>query len=221
MKISIHAGHGYPGKGAVGACCYLNESLCARKVCENVVDILRHETKMEVYNHTVDVGNASQILKKIVESINTTKCDIAISIHLNASSDSNANGVECYLYPFAKMSIKSLAEQIMRNLEEFGYNYRGLKTSDSLYVIKHTTCPTLLLEIGFVTNKEDAERFNSEKIAELISESIIYLYPEEKKKTNNEEEYMYKIKTSGKYDAEKADKALEELNKIGINARKE
>lgn len=220
MKISIHAGHGYPGKGAVGACGYLSESICARQICENVVDILRHETKMEVYDHTVDVGNASQILKKIVESINTRKCDIAISIHLNASTDSDANGVECYIYPFAKKETKSLAEHILRNLTWFGYHNRGIKTSDSLYVIKHTTCPTILLEVGFVTNKSDVNRFNAENIAELIAKAIISQYPKEKK-TNNEPEYMYKIKTSGKYDAEKADKALEELNKIGINARKE
>ncbi|CDQ18935.1 N-acetylmuramoyl-L-alanine amidase LytC precursor [Halobacillus karajensis] len=108
--------------------------------------------------------------------------DTFVSIHANAFSDPSANGTETY-YSSQSLRVtdsKQLATFIQKRLvEALGTSDRGVK--DVPYrVIKETTIPSTLVELGFMTNDSDASKLGSsywrDKAAKGISQGILDYY---------------------------------------------
>lgn len=166
MKILIHPGHNPDGKVACGAVGILKESTCARDIVRIIQQIARD---VEVFS-IEDGKSQSDVLNRIVAKINSEKCDLSISIHLNAASTNAAEGVEAYVWNPEDKSLLAVkvAERWLENMERLGYRNRGVKSGKTLRVIHATNCPSILLECGFVTNARDCQLFNAENIANAI-----------------------------------------------------
>ena len=100
--------------------------------------------------------------------------DIFISIHVNSSVKPDANGLETHYYTpqsydFAQVVHREFASAI--NSKD-----RGLFKS-KFYVINHTTCPSILVETGFISNPEEREELlkkeRRQKTAEAIAKGIL------------------------------------------------
>lgn len=168
--IYIHAGHNAPGKAACGATGYLDESKAAREILAEVAKLLPG-----VHCFSVDDGAGQQdVLNKIVEITRASDCELSISIHLNASTHSAANGVEAYVYDTGKKDALSyrFADRWLTHMETLGYKVRGIKCGSHLQVIRKITAPAVLLECGFVTSKEDAEKYDAKKFAKAIAHAL-------------------------------------------------
>lgn len=162
MKIVINAGHTKIGKG-IGAYKYLNESRETRRIAYHLLYLLagtNHEVIPAIYDAS------SNNLKEAVTLSNNKSADLFISIHLNAGG---GEGVECYTWRGEKTKI---ATNICNNIAALGYRNRGIKNGSSLYVVKHTKAPAILVECCFVDNKNDLGKYNAYKIAEAIYNAI-------------------------------------------------
>ena len=85
-------------------------------------------------------------------------------------SNENANGVT--VYTTANSSAKTIATNLINKVaDSCNYNNRGWKEAN-FYVLRNTNAPALLLEMGFVTNQGDCDKFNAETIANAIVEVI-------------------------------------------------
>ncbi|WDU82126.1 N-acetylmuramoyl-L-alanine amidase family protein [Caloramator sp. Dgby_cultured_2] len=73
--------------------------------------------------------------------------------------------------PWQALESKSIAEIIVNNLASLGFKYRGAKDSN-LYVTRNTTSPSVLLELGFITNPDDRQKL----IDPIYQESIAQKY---------------------------------------------
>ena len=171
MRLSIHAGHAPAGGIGCGAVGFLDESECARQIVAETMELLSN------YGHVVtDVTvqcpmSANAVLKELVSRMECIDVDIHISVHLNASGDLSAHGYECYVW--SKTGIAGeVGEKIGRNMENIGYRNRGVKEGRGLYVIRHTTAPCLLIECGFVTNRDDAALYDPKRIAAAIAHAV-------------------------------------------------
>lgn len=162
MRIVINAGHTKIGKG-IGAYKYLNESRETRRIAYHLLYLLSG-TNHEVIPAIYDVS--SNNLKEAVTLSNNKCADLFVSIHLNAGG---GEGVECYTWKGAKTKA---ASRICANIAALGFRNRGIKDGSSLYVIKHTKAPAMLVECCFVDNKNDASKYNAYKIAEAIYQAI-------------------------------------------------
>lgn len=162
MRIVINAGHTKVGKG-IGAYKYLNESRETRRIAYHLLYLLAG-TNHEVIPAIYDVS--SNNLKEAVTLSNNKCADLFVSIHLNAGG---GQGVECYTWKGEKTPA---AANICNNIAALGYKNRGVKDGSSLYVIKHTKAPAILVECCFVDNKSDADKYNAYKIAEAIYKAI-------------------------------------------------
>jgi N-acetylmuramoyl-L-alanine amidase len=110
--------------------------------------------------------------------------DLFVSIHHNAMGSRNtaANGTETYYYPHSNDAAlgfngMTLATLLQNNLlAALGSTDRGVKSA-RFVVIRNTTIPSALVEIGFVTNPAEASRLASEsyrqKAAEAIYNSVV------------------------------------------------
>ena len=180
MKIAIHAGHNPDGKTACGAVGLIRESTESRKVKDKVIEMLRAQGHT-VYDCTVDNGTSqSDVLKKIVTKCNAHTVDLDISIHFNSgvilTRDGKTTGTEVFVYN-SNSKAKATAQNIVNSIASLGYKNRGVKYSTSLYFLKHTKNPALLIECCFVTDPEDIDLYNADKMAQAIVKGITGVEP--------------------------------------------
>lgn len=106
---------------------------------------------------------------------NSWGADYFISIHANASDLPDASGSEAFVYS-ASSPAYALAENILVGLSEAtGLQNRGIFSRPTLYVLRKTVMPALLLEVGFITNSGDAQLMaeNPDLIARGIYNGIL------------------------------------------------
>lgn len=175
MKINVHGGH---NKYSTGASKYLNELTEDRKVKNEVIRLLKSQGHT-VYDCTDDSGKTQNAnLSNIVKKCNAHSVDLDVSIHLNSgrkdyTGDGKTGGVEVYIYDKTS-EVKDEATRICQKISSaLGVTNRGVKTSSTLYVLKHTKAAALLIECCFVDDKDDYKKWNANKCAKAIVEGIL------------------------------------------------
>jgi N-acetylmuramoyl-L-alanine amidase len=177
MKINIHAGHNPDNKIACGAVGLIKESTEARKVVKELVALLE-KAGHTVHNCTCDnCTSQSNVLSKVVSKCNENSVDLDISIHFNAgrndeAGDCKTGGTEVLIYS-EKSKAKKYAENVCKQIADLGFANRGVKYNTSLYVLKHTKAPSMLIECCFVDDKDDVKIYDYKKMATAIYKAII------------------------------------------------
>jgi len=107
------------------------------------------------------------------EIINNSKADVLISIHQNSYKTGDIKGVQTFYYPKSEES-KVLAEKIQNTLKQElnQVNNRGAKAEDSYYMLKKTEIPAVIVECGFLSNKEEANLLSTSEYQEKIAWGI-------------------------------------------------
>lgn len=116
---------------------------------------------------------------------NQKKAKVFVSIHRN-SADAG-NGVEIWCNSQKKAADTKLANSIMKYLEKtkIGQN-RGIKygtiegEKGDYYVLKNTNMPSCLIELGFISSKQDNNLLDDNKIeyAKAIADGILEMIKE-------------------------------------------
>lgn len=176
MKFNIHGGHNPQGMIACGAVGILDESKEDRIIKDGLIATLRNGGHT-VYDCTVDNGTSqNDVLKKIVEKCNANVVDWDISIHLNSgkndyAGDGVTGGVEVWVYPNG--GANEIASTICNEISSaLGIRNRGVKTSRDLYVLRNTKSKAMLIEVCFVDDKDDADRYNSSAVVQAIARAF-------------------------------------------------
>ena len=173
---NVHGGHNriVPGAGH-----YLDEVTEDRRITAGVIALLQ-ASGHTAYNCTDDVGKTvGANLANIVAKCNTHSADLDISIHQNAAKvdpgDGKTKGVEVFVYSTSSKAYAA-AGRVCEKLATLGFTNRGVKISTGLYVLRHTKSPAMLIEVGFVDDKDDADLYNKvgvNAICKAIAEGIL------------------------------------------------
>lgn len=176
MRYSIHAGHNPDGLIASGAAGYMKESVENRKIVNYIMSHVDEKEEAVICDVTVNDGKSqNDILQRLCQRMNSVKSEINISIHLNAGC---GTGVECWTYGESDEAGR-LAKKICENISALGFRNRGVKQSKSLYILRHTVQPTIIVEVCFVDTERDYETYMQigyEKVAEAIMEALGIAY---------------------------------------------
>ncbi len=123
-------------------------------------------------------SNASSLRVRVDEA-NAWRADIFLSLHTNAAENTRATGSEALVYgPSSGVAIE-LGEDILEELHlTTGLRNRGIVYRPGLYVLKETTMPAVLVEMGFISNPVDAELmvYSPELFAVGIYRGILDFY---------------------------------------------
>lgn len=164
IKIFIDQGHNPSGFHNAGASANgLNESEINYQVGIYLAELLESDPRFEVRlsrptADTVLGTNNSTSLQARVRMANEWPADYFISIHCNSNNNPAINGTEIYIYQYNTQA-NWLAQQIMDGITgTVGTNNNGIRLNQSLYVLRRTTMPSLLVELGYLTNTSDAEK---------------------------------------------------------------
>lgn len=117
-------------------------------------------------------------LAERVKFANNLQADFFVSLHCNSSDENSGNGLEA-LYKSNKFSTDSkiFAKKCLKALEECtGLTNRGLLKGKRIYIIRKAKMPTVLLELGFLSDSGDlmylSKDANRKKMAETICQVI-------------------------------------------------
>ena len=151
MIIVIDAGHGGNDPGAVG------ENIQEKDVALDVAQMLSCELRYLGYTPILTrSGDYFVTLDDRAEQANTLDADVFVSIHINAAENPQANGIETYHHPNS-INGKELATQVQERLiSTLERRNRGVKTA-KFAVLRKTSMPAILAEIGFISNPEEQE----------------------------------------------------------------
>lgn len=169
IKIFIDMGHNptNPNAGAEGF--GYTEHGITYEVGRELCDLLNanaafearcsHETPEEI----LGTSNATSLSARVSDA-NEWGADYYISLHTNASTNAAASGCEGYAYSRGNEGYV-LGEYILTALAAAtGLDDRGMFVRPSLYVLRRTRMPAVLIELGYISNRNDAELMASEPL---------------------------------------------------------
>lgn len=115
------------------------------------------EARLSRPTEETQIGSSnSESLRLRVAQANAWGADYFLSLHTNASDISAATGCEAFAFSRSSPAFE-LGEDILVSLSDItGLRNRGMQVRSGLYVLRKTTMPSLLIELGFISNPNDA-----------------------------------------------------------------
>lgn len=178
--VVIDAGHGGADPGKVGVDGSLEKDInlkIAKKLAEfltaaDVDVVLTRETDMGLYDENVS-NKKVQDMKNRVALIEEKKPVLTVSIHQNSYHEEYVHGAQVFYYGGSQES-KAIAERMQQVLaaEIDPDNARQAKANDSYYLLKKTSSPVVIVECGFLSNYEEAQKLSSELYQEKMAWAI-------------------------------------------------
>lgn len=188
ITVVIDAGHGGmdPGKVGVGG---IEEKDVNLSIAILLKDLLEKEGIKVVMTRENDNSLCSEgasnkktsDMNNRIEIINEAKADCLISIHQNSFTDSNVFGAQVFYYSESEEA-KKLAEEIQSTIkkEVSPENNRSIKSGNDYFILRKSVCPGVIVECGFLSNKEETAKLVDEgyqlKLAKAIAEAVCNIY---------------------------------------------
>ncbi len=177
--ICIDAGHGGKDGGAEGdGTGYekddaLKMALALQKALE--------KRNITVYMTRTDDSHVP--LEERINLANDVKADLMVSIHRNEyKQDESIKGFETWVHSSMPADSTDAAKKIQEALNSTGYiNDRGVKfgsqtsPQEDLYINSHCKGPSILMEMGFMSNSDDnyVFRTKTDELAEIMADALI------------------------------------------------
>lgn len=201
FKIVIDPGHGGADLGATRDS--FVESKIVFEISQKVKEQLIKNNLTDV--HLTRESDVLIPLKERIKIANDLQADLFISLHANTSTSSQLTGMEFYFNASSLAAQKNKTEKSLTNaqvVEQIKHDFKHYeKTKQSLllsktvqaastatveksvikrapyFVIENTNMPSILIELGFISNRREAKKLaNAEyqtEVAKIIAEAIL------------------------------------------------
>jgi N-acetylmuramoyl-L-alanine amidase len=155
LLVVIDPGHGGPDPGAVGIG-GLQEKGIVLDIGTKVAALLQQQGVQTLLTRSDDRDLDLEPRVQMAEQANAT---VFVSIHANAISLSRTDisGLETYYYQSGQELAQTIHQTILQGV---GISDRGVRTA-RFYVLRKTSMPSVLVEVGFVTGQDDAARLSN------------------------------------------------------------
>lgn len=131
-------------------------------------------------------------LQKRVAIAEASKADLFISLHVNSAPSSQVSGMEFFFKKndsISKNESTHPTEAIVQSLINFGQTRQSLQFNHALkknwaetrsiikrapyFVIERATMPSVLIEVGFISNLSEAKKLMTDDYQNKIAQSVI------------------------------------------------
>lgn len=171
--IVVDPGHGGEDPGKVGTNDVLEKDLNL-KISKKVQKLLEEAGIKVVMTREDDkVPDAKkEDLQQRIDLINDTKPRLAIGIHQNSYPDESIRGAQVFYHTITEEAedVAAAIQEELRTVDTT--NTRQIKENDTYYMLKNSKVPMIIVECGFLTNPEEAEKLSQEEYQEKIAQAI-------------------------------------------------
>lgn len=180
ITIVVDPGHGGRDPGKVGVNGALEKDINLG-IALKLKDILEQNDINVIMTRTEDVGLYEETdsnkkradLNKRIEIINSSNALFAVSIHQNSFTLESVKGAQVFYHTQSEEG-KKLATIIQEQIK--GYikdgNHRNPKSDSNYYLLKHTTCPLVIVECGYLSNRTEAALLVDEEYQKKMAWAI-------------------------------------------------
>lgn len=177
-----------PGHGGIDSGASANgavEKDLNLEIAAKLADILSAQGATVLLTRSTDVdyytkgrgGKRNDLLARIA-MINQAGADLFVSIHLNAIRSSDAAGAQVF-YGGKLDESRQIAEHVQLAVQNFPPgNHRQAKEDLDIFVLNATDIPGILVECGYVTNRQEAAKLKlpeyQQKIALQLAKGLAY-----------------------------------------------
>lgn len=167
LTIAVDAGHGGENKGADGATSKVLEKNYTLLIANELRNALVKKKANVVMTREKDTALS---MPERIEFLKQQCPDLLISVHLNSASVDTVQGVSTYYryIGFRPLSVAILHHMLELNLKEYG-NVGGFNFGLS----GPTDYPNCLVEVGFLSNKEDEKKILSSAFHKAVAKKIV------------------------------------------------
>lgn len=171
--IVVDPGHGGEDPGKVGTNDVLEKDLNLQ-IAKKVQKLLEEAgIKIVMTREDDKVPKAKkEDLNQRIQLINDTKPTLALCIHQNSYPDQAIKGAQVFYHTVTEEAedVASIVQEELRTVDPT--NKRQIKENDTYYMLKHTKVPTIIVECGFLTNPEEAEKLTQEEYQDALAKAI-------------------------------------------------
>ena len=166
LFVAIDAGHGGTNTGATGVSSGILEKDYTLKIAKEVkkyFDAKKIKTFMTRTNDT----SLTMIDRTLM--LREQDPDILISIHLNSSDKDTVKGASTY---YRYIGFRPLSQAILKRMQELKLKEWGNVGAFNFSLSGPTEYPNCLVEIAFLSNKEDEKKILNPKFHKQIAQKI-------------------------------------------------
>ena len=182
--IIIDAGHGGEDSGAIGVTGVLEKDLNLQLALE-MGKIFEEKGYVVVYTRTDDrlLYTEEENIKGIRKiSDLKNRCKVAdrypgaifISLHMNSFGSAKYSGLQVYYTPGNDSSLElanSIQSKVKNDVQKD--NNRKIKSGEGIYLLENVSNTAVLVECGFLSNKEECKKLSEKEYQKELSFSIV------------------------------------------------
>jgi N-acetylmuramoyl-L-alanine amidase len=169
INVVIDAGHGGEDFGVI------QDETTEKLIVEQVINKIKTFNKNKnIVIHFTRSTDKFIPLKDRTDFINTIKPDLVLSLHVNASPNSNTSGIEFYVSKESNSYEKSnlIAENFQTTFLKSNYKVAEIKNAN-FYILKNSEVPAVIMELGYLTNENDKKNLANNNEQNQIAKKII------------------------------------------------
>jgi N-acetylmuramoyl-L-alanine amidase len=174
--IVIDVGHGGKDAGAIGINGIMEKDVVLQ-LANDIINLNKGQNNLEIYltrysDTLISLADRTKLARAL-------KADVFISLHFNHAKNPDATGTEVFV---ANTSLSQnlresiyLAHQIHSGItSNFGIKSRGVKFAN-FQVLRETVtfCPSILIELCFLSNLDEAEYLSENSNLKALAFSIL------------------------------------------------
>lgn len=176
VTVVIDAGHGGTDAGS------RNGSTNEKDINLEIVKTIKRLNTNP--NLNIVLARENDILQPVPQKVDFTKQangDLFISVHVNAAPTAERSGIEAVVSgnadnPFSQQNAR-IASLLLKNVSSVYKTDLAIKKRErTVYVLDKNVCPSVIIEMGYLTNDNDLQfvsnATNQEKLARQVLKSI-------------------------------------------------
>jgi len=166
LFVAIDAGHGGSNTGATGVTSNVLEKEYTLKIAKEVEKYFK-ANKVQTFMTRTNDTDLTMIDRTLM--LRQQDPNILISIHLNSGESDTMRGVSTY---YRYIGFRPLSQAILKRMQELKLKEWGNVGAFNFALSGPTEYPNCLVEVGFLSNKEDEKKILNPKFHKQVAQKI-------------------------------------------------
>lgn len=178
--VIVDAGHGGMDPGKVSQSQVLEKdvnlsiaNLVKGYLEENGIHVIMTRTSDTMLGEPSASNRKMGDMRARIRMIEETAPDVVVSIHQNSFQEASSKGAQVFYYDGSKKG-QELAELLQAELISSvdSTNHRKAKANQNYYLLKKSAYTTVIVECGFLSNPEEAEKLSTAEYQDKLAQAI-------------------------------------------------